>query len=184
MQRWSSRISSTNHDQKLRIRIKNRSCLFTWKFSFKTLLANILCYGLGVHLQIVCRMDSAAWSCVPWFVFNLEALFFSRAANIRDSGLGVLHNCNTPHDGSSVDLESAATMNNVTASGVLFHACTMPHDCFRIVVLHNCTMPNYRFPVDVGSAASMINVTASGALTVLRLMIVSVLMILTCPLTL
>ena len=120
MQRWSSRISSTNHDQKLRIRIKNRSCLFTWKFSFKTLLANILCYGLGVHLQIVCRMDSAAWSCVPWFVFNLEALFFSRAANIRDSGLGVLHNCNTPHDGSSVDLESAATMNTVIASGVLF----------------------------------------------------------------
>ena len=51
-----------------------------------------------------------------------------------DDGFRVvfLHNCTTPHDGFPVDLGSAATKNNVTASGVLFHNCTMPHDCFRI----------------------------------------------------
>ena len=37
-----------------------------------------------------------------------------------------------PHDRVSVDLRSAATMNNVTASGVLFHNCTTPHDGFRV----------------------------------------------------
>ncbi len=54
----------------------------------------------------------------------LEASSFC-AANIRDSDLVVIHNCTTPHDGFPVDLRSAATMNNVIASGV-------PHDCFCV----------------------------------------------------
>ena len=48
-----------------------------------------------LHWQIVRRMDYAAWSCVTWFVYVLEASSFT-AANIRDRGLVVLHNwlCN------------------------------------------------------------------------------------------
>jgi hypothetical protein len=93
----------------------------------------------------------------------LKALSFS-ATNIKDSGLVVLHNGTTPHDCFPVDLESAASMNDIIASGVLFHNCTTHHDRFRIVVLHNCTMPHDSFPVDLGSAATMNNVIASGVL--------------------
>ena len=93
----------------------------------------------------------------------LEALSYI-ADNIRDSDLVVLRNGTTPHDSFPVDLRSAATMNNVIASGVLFHNYTMPHDRFRILVLHNCTMHHDSFPVDLGSAASMNNIIASGVL--------------------
>jgi hypothetical protein len=61
----------------------------------------------------------------------LKASSFS-AANIRDNGLVVLHNGTTPHDSFPVDLGSAATMNDVIASGVLFHNCTTHHDRFRV----------------------------------------------------
>ncbi len=61
-----------------------------------------------------------------------QASFFS-AANIRDSGLVVLHNCTTSHDGFPVDLGSAATMNTVIASGALFHNCSTRHDCFPVL---------------------------------------------------
>jgi len=61
-----------------------------------------------------------------------EALSFS-ATNIRDSCLVVLHNCTImPHNGFAVDLGSATTMKNITASDVLFHHCTTSHDRFRI----------------------------------------------------
>ena len=81
---------------------------------------------------MVSRMDSAARSCVPRFVYVLEALSFG-TANIRDSGLVVFHNCIMPFDSFTVDLRSAATMNNIIASGVLFHNCTsMPHDRIRV----------------------------------------------------
>jgi hypothetical protein len=70
--------------------------------------------------------------------------------------------CKSPHDGFPIDLGSAATMNTVTASGILFHNCATPHDCFRVVV-HICTTPHDGFPVDVGSA-TMMNVIASGVL--------------------
>jgi hypothetical protein len=62
----------------------------------------------------------------------LEASSFS-ATNIRVSGLVVLHNCTTPHDGFPVDLGSVATMMNIIARCVLFHNCTTPHDCFCVV---------------------------------------------------
>jgi hypothetical protein len=61
----------------------------------------------------------------------LEASFFS-SVNIKDSGIVGLPNGTTPHDRFPVDLGSAATMNNVTASGVLFHNCTTPHKGFRV----------------------------------------------------
>ena len=76
----------------------------------------------------------------------MEALSFG-AANIRDGGLVLLHNCTMPHDcfciallhncitshdGFPVEFGSAAAMNNVTARVVLFHKCTMPHDRFRV----------------------------------------------------
>ncbi len=94
----------------------------------------------------------------------LEALSFG-AANIRDSGLVLLNNCNTPHDGFPVDPGSAATMNNVTASGVFFHTCTMPHDRFHVALLHNCTTSYDSFTVYLESAATMNNnVTASSVL--------------------
>ena len=37
-----------------------------------------------------------------------------------------------PHDCFPVDLGSAGTMNNVTASSVLFHNCTRPHGCLCV----------------------------------------------------
>ncbi len=52
----------------------------------------------------------------------LKALPFS-AANIRDSGLVVLHNGTTPHDSFPADLGSAATMNDIIASSVHFVVC-------------------------------------------------------------
>jgi hypothetical protein len=61
----------------------------------------------------------------------LEASFFG-AANIKDSGVVGLHKGTTPHDCFPVDLGSAATMNNVTASGALFHNCTTTHKGFRV----------------------------------------------------
>ena len=77
---------------------------------------------------MVSRMDSAARSCVPRLALSFGT------ANIRDSGLVVFHNCTMPFDSFTVDLRSAATMNNIIASGVLFHNnCTsMPHECIRV----------------------------------------------------
>ena len=57
--------------------------------------------------------------------YVLEALSFG-AANIRN------RRGTTPHDCFPVDLGFAATINNDTASGVLFHNYTTPHDRFRV----------------------------------------------------
>jgi hypothetical protein len=101
---------------------------------------------------------------MPPFVHDSKSLFFG-AANIKDSGEVVgLHNGTTPRDRFPIDLGSAATMNDVTASGVLFHNCTTPHKGFLAVLVPNGTTPHDRFPVDLGSAATMNNVTASGVL--------------------
>ena len=87
------------------------------------------------------------------------------AANTIDSGIVLVHNGAMPHVCFNIDLGSAATMNIVTASGVLFLNCTMPHYRFCIVlVVHNGTMPHVRFRIDLRSAATVNIVTGSGVL--------------------
>ena len=54
-----------------------------------------------------------------------------------------------PHVHFHVDLGSAATVNKVTTSGVLFHNCTMTHDQFPVVHVHNRTTPSNGFCIDV-----------------------------------
>jgi hypothetical protein len=55
------------------------------------------------------------------------------AANVRDTGKVLVHNCTMPHVDFRVDLGSDATMNNIRASGVLFHyCCTSDQDRFRV----------------------------------------------------
>ena len=46
MQSWSSRISGTDHDRKLRIRLENRCWLFTCYVLFTILFVNILCSAM------------------------------------------------------------------------------------------------------------------------------------------
>ena len=91
----------------------------------------------------------------------LEALSFG--ANAKDSGVA-FHNLFAPPVGFPIDLGSTATMNNVTASGVLFHKCILHHACFHIVLVLNCTLSHDSFCIDLGSAATINNGTAIGIL--------------------
>jgi hypothetical protein len=67
-----------------------------------------------------------------------------------------------PHVGFCVALGSAATMNNVTESGVLFHDCTTHHDHVCIALVHNCTLPHVGLCIFLGYA--MNNVTSCSVL--------------------
>jgi hypothetical protein len=81
----------------------------------------------------------------------------------QDGGI-FLNSCTMPHVHFCVDLGSAATVNKVTTSGVLFHNCTMTHDQFPVVHVHNCSTPHNGFHLDLGSAATVNKVTTSGVL--------------------
>jgi hypothetical protein len=122
------------------------------------LLRFIACCFEGSHSALTnCKQNGLCGS-------KLCSSICIHVANIRDSCLVVLHNGTTPHDNFHVDCESAATINDIIASGVLFHNCTMHHDRFRVVVIHNCTTSHDGFPLDLGSAATINDVIACNVL--------------------